>query len=80
MAPDGENFRGINAVRVLSKENAFTIDKTIAAGYDRYLSAFEILVPALVRSFEKNIKPGDSLFAQLIEPVQHFKKLGLLFR
>ena len=49
MAPDGENFRGINAVRVLGKEKMFTIDKVIAAGYDTYLAAFEILVPALVK-------------------------------
>ncbi|MEP7141484.1 MAG: penicillin acylase family protein [Ferruginibacter sp.] len=74
MAPDGENFRGINAVRVLSNGNAFTIDKTIAAGYDSYLSAFEILVPALVSSFDKNIKPGDSLFEQLAEPIDILKK------
>jgi len=74
MAPDGENFRGVNAARVLSNENKFTIDKTIAAGYDRKLSAMEILVPALVRSFEKNVLPTDSLFAQLAEPIQTLKK------
>jgi acyl-homoserine lactone acylase PvdQ len=34
MAPDGENFRAINAVRVLSRENAFTLDRIISAGYD----------------------------------------------
>jgi hypothetical protein len=56
MAPDGENFRGINAVRVLSEENKYTIDKVIRAGYDKRLSAFEILVPALVSSFEKNVR------------------------
>ncbi len=74
MAPDGENFRGINAARVLSTENKFTIDKTIAAGYDRKLSAFEILVPALVSSFEKNIAATDSLYSQLTEPIQTLKK------
>ncbi|MEO5890616.1 MAG: penicillin acylase family protein [Ferruginibacter sp.] len=73
MAPDGENFRGINAAKVLSRENAFTIDKTIAAGYDGNLAAFEILVPALISSFEKNIKPGDSLFDQLAGPVDTLK-------
>jgi acyl-homoserine lactone acylase PvdQ len=73
MAPDGENFRGINAARVLSEGNAFTIDKTIIAGYDRHLSAFEILVPALVASFEKNSSAGDSLYAQLTGPVQILK-------
>ena len=38
MAPDGENFRGINAVRVLGEEKSYTIDKVIATGYDTYLA------------------------------------------
>ena len=74
MAPDGENFRGVNAARVLDKENAFTIDKMITAGYNTNLSAFEILIPALVSSFEKNISTGDSLYLQLNEPIQLLKK------
>ena len=74
MAPDGENFRGINAVRVLSRENTFTLDKTIAAGYDPTLTAFEILVPALVTAFEKNVRPSDSLFVQLNEAVAILKQ------
>jgi acyl-homoserine-lactone acylase len=74
MAPDGENFRAINAARLLSKGKAFTIDKTIAAGYDRTLTAFEILVPALVNSFEKNVKPSDSLYALLHEPIDVLKQ------
>ncbi len=73
MAPDGENFRGVNAARVLANENKFTIEKTIAAGYDRKLTAFEILVPALVSSFEKNISSTDSLFTVLAEPIQLLK-------
>ena len=74
MAPDGENFRGINAARVLSRENTFTLDKTIAAVYDPTLSAFEILVPALVTTFEKNVNPADSLFSQLREAVATLKQ------
>lgn len=73
MAPDGENFRGLNAARILSKENKFTIDKTIAAGYDRYLAAFEVLVPALIKSFETNIKPTDSIFRSLAAPIAVLK-------
>lgn len=73
MAPDGENFRGINAATVLSRENTFTIDKMIAAGYDTYLSAFEILVPALTQAFEKNISPTDSLYKLLAAPVAMLK-------
>lgn len=69
MAPDGENFRGINAVRVLNREKNYTIDKVIATGYDTYLSAFEILVPAMIKSFETNVQPTDSLFALLKEPI-----------
>jgi acyl-homoserine lactone acylase PvdQ len=53
LAPDGENFRGINAVRVLDKEKLYTLDKVIAAGYDTYLAAFEKLIPALVKAFEE---------------------------
>lgn len=74
MAPDGENFRGINAAKVLEKENYFTIDKMIAAGYDRYLSAFEILIPALVNAFEKNTLLTDSLYQQLKAPIQTLKQ------
>jgi acyl-homoserine-lactone acylase len=73
MAPDGENFRGINAARLLSRENKFTIDKTIAAGYDTYLSAFEVLIPALLKSFEKNIHPSDSLYRSLAAPIAVLK-------
>lgn len=73
MAPDGENFRGINAVRVLSEGGNYTIDKVIKAGYDTRLSAFEVLVPALVKSFEKNIGYNDSLYALLVGPVHVLK-------
>lgn len=77
MAPDGENFRGINAVRVLEKENSFTIEKLITAGYDRYLAAFENLVPALINAFEKNVSPTDSLFQKLNDPVTILKNWDL---
>lgn len=73
MAPDGENFRGVNAARVLKDETKFNIDKIIAAGYDTYLAAFEVLVPALVNAFEKNIKPADKSYALLQEPIALLK-------
>ena len=74
MAPDGENFRGINAARLLQGNSAYTIDKVIAVGYNRQLAAFEILIPSLIAAFEKNIHPGDSLFAALAEPIAELKK------
>jgi acyl-homoserine lactone acylase PvdQ len=54
MAPDGESFRGINAIKVLSKQAAFDIDKTIAAGYDTYMAAFAVLVPSLIKAYDAN--------------------------
>lgn len=73
MAPDGENFRGINAVRTLGEGNNYTIDKVIKAGYDTRLAAFEVLVPALVKAFEKNVDYNDSLYALLAGPIAVLK-------
>lgn len=73
MAPDGENFRAINAVRVLSKGEKYTLDKVITDGYDTYLAAFEVLVPSLVSCFEKNVQPSDPLYAELADPIAVLK-------
>lgn len=74
MAPDGENFRGLNAVRILNQPiKDYDLEKVIAAGYDTYLSSFELMIPPLVQAFEKNIKPSDSLYKQLSEPIQVLK-------
>ncbi len=71
MAPDGENFRAINAVRVLSSGKDYTIDKVIEAGYDRRLAAFEILVPALLKAYETSNSKIDYSF--LAEPIKLLK-------
>ena len=73
MAPDGESFRGLNAVRLLSKGDSYTLDKVIADGYDTKLTAFEYLIPALITNFEKNIKTDNSLYAELIAPITVLK-------
>ncbi len=53
MAPDGQNFRGINASRVIGGGDHYTLDKIIAAGYNTHLSAFDVLIPGLLKAFEK---------------------------
>lgn len=73
MAPDGESFRGLNAVRLLSKGNNYTLDKVIADGYDNKLTAFEFLIPALISSFEKNISANNLLYNELSEPISLLK-------
>lgn len=72
MAPDDENFRAINAVRVLEREKQFTLDKLIAAGYDNYLTAFEVLIPALVKSYE-NSGAGD-FYSPIADVVTELRK------
>jgi acyl-homoserine lactone acylase PvdQ len=52
MAPDGENARGIHAVRVLQGQSGFTLDKLISTAYDSYLTYFEPLIPVLAEAFE----------------------------
>ena len=48
----GENARGLHAIEVLTRENAFDLDKLIAAAYDPRLPAFDPLIPALARDYD----------------------------
>ena len=52
MAPDAENYRGLNAVRVLSAKPVFTLDTLIAAANDPHLAAFDDLIPALLTAYQ----------------------------
>ncbi len=72
MAPDGQNFRAINALRILPQEKSYTIDKVIAKGYNTYLAAFEVLIPALVKAY-KTFPATDSFYSELKEPIQILK-------
>jgi len=69
MATEPENFRGINAVRLLSNAHRFTIDSMIATGYNTYLAVFDELIPAVVKAFRATVKKEDQLYPKLIEPV-----------
>ncbi|MEP7267212.1 MAG: penicillin acylase family protein [Saprospiraceae bacterium] len=73
MAPDGENFRGINAVRLLSEPGKLNLETMVKAGYDRKLTAFEILIPALLKRFEAYSLRGDNEFIPLEEPIRILK-------
>lgn len=69
MYPDPENPRGTNAVRVLSREKSFTLDKLIAAAYDPYLPAFEKLIPSLVSAYATQSKGNELLQLKLREAI-----------
>lgn len=45
----------------------------IAAGYDTRLSAFEVLVPALIKAYETQILNSDTVYANLKEAITIFK-------
>lgn len=73
MAPDGENFRGINAVRVLDEEKKYDLDKVIKAGYDTRLAAFEVLVPALINVYQTKVLTSDTVYTDLKEVIDVLK-------
>ena len=52
MAPDAENYRGLNAVRVLSNKAVFTLDTLIAAADNPHLTAFDDLLPPLLAAYQ----------------------------
>ena len=68
MAPDGQNFRGINAARVLKNSSAYTLDKLITAAYNPKLTAFEKLLPSLMEAYQST--PSGELKTKLIEPIK----------
>ncbi len=67
VAPDRENFRGINAVRVLDDYEAFDLDDLINAANDPTLAAFEKLIPALVEAVRKASVKDDSDIREAID-------------
>jgi acyl-homoserine-lactone acylase len=68
MAPDGQNFRGINAAKILDAGKDYTIEKIIASGYNSHLAAFDVLLPALFKAFDAN--KSDTNYASLQEPIK----------
>jgi acyl-homoserine lactone acylase PvdQ len=69
MAPDGENFRDKNAVRLFSRAQRMDLNGLIALGYDRNLAAFEVLLPALIRDFDA--RPVEAL-RPLVDSLRHW--------
>ncbi|MES2882975.1 MAG: penicillin acylase family protein [Bacteroidota bacterium] len=73
MAPDGENPRALNAVRLLSKANNVTLDDVIAIGYNRHLTAFDILLPTLFKYYDA-LAETDSIKQKLHQPINYLRQ------
>jgi acyl-homoserine lactone acylase PvdQ len=71
MAPDGQNFRAVNAAQLLSVANNFTLDSLTAKGYDHYLAAFDVLLPPLFAAYSA---ASDSMRRTLQEPIALLQK------
>ena len=71
MAPDGQNFRAVNAIKLLSDAKNITLNELIAKGYDHYLAAFDVLLPPLFKAY--NSAP-DSVKQMLAGPVQTMQR------
>jgi acyl-homoserine-lactone acylase len=73
-----ENARGIHAMRVLKDAKDLTLDRLIATAYDSYLTAFEPLVPKLVKDWEA-LPESDPLKVQLAAQVAALRSWDLRF-
>jgi acyl-homoserine lactone acylase PvdQ len=72
MAPNGQNYRAVNAIRLLGGDSKkLSLDELIAKGYDHYLAAFDVLLPPLFNAFNK---ADDSVRRKLYEPIAELKK------
>ena len=74
MSEQGENYRGIHAVRVLENKKDFTLESLIAAAYDPELPAFEPLIGKLVAAYD-GLDAADPLRTKLaaqIDALRHW--------
>ncbi|MCO5945860.1 penicillin acylase family protein [Mucilaginibacter flavidus] len=71
MAPDGQNFRAVNAIKLLGDGKKLSIDELIAKGYNHYLAAFDVLLPPLFKAYEAT---PDSVKQALAGPVNTMKQ------
>lgn len=73
-----ENARGRHAERVLKDAKGFTLDSLIAAAYDSHLTAFEPLVPQLLKDYEA-LPADDPRKAALAEQVASLRGWDLRY-
>jgi acyl-homoserine-lactone acylase len=67
MAPNGQNFRSLNAIKLLNNTDKISLNDLEKIGYDHYLAAFDVLLPALFDAFSN---APDSTKQKLSGPVK----------
>jgi acyl-homoserine-lactone acylase len=69
MDTDGENFRGLHAMKMLEGSSGWTLEKLQAAAYDSFQPGFTYaLIPSLIRAYDA-LPQRDSRFAELAAPI-----------
>jgi acyl-homoserine-lactone acylase len=71
MAPDGQNYRAVNALKLLNNAKNLTLDQLITKGYNHYLTAFDVLLPPLIKAYNLS---SDSVKQLLAEPIGILQK------
>jgi acyl-homoserine-lactone acylase len=71
--PGGENARGIHAIRVLQGRKDFTLGGLLAAAFDSYLTAFDVLLPPLLEAYDKT-PAGNPTKAKVAEQIDSLRK------
>ncbi|SJZ63794.1 penicillin acylase family protein [Sediminibacterium ginsengisoli] len=74
MAPDGQNARGLNAARLLENATQLNLDRIIAIGYNRYMAAFDILLPPLLKAYDAASGEQKSKLTEAIEILRSWNR------
>jgi acyl-homoserine-lactone acylase len=69
---NGENPRGVHAIRVLDGRKDFTLDSLVAAAYDSYLPEFDVMLPPLLKAYDA-APASNPLKSKLAEPIAMLK-------
>jgi len=69
MDSDGENFRGLHAVKLLSGSRGWTLETFQAAAFDSFQPGFAQLVPALVKAYD-GLPKSDGRRERLAAPIE----------
>ncbi len=68
MDMDGENYRGVHALEMLTASRDWTLERLQAAAYDSYQPGFAALIPSLLEAYD-SLGPADPRRARLARPI-----------
>ena len=67
-----ETPRGYHALRVLEGRKDFSVDALVAAAYDSYLTAFDKLLPPLLRAYDR-VPASNPVKVRVAEPLAELR-------